>query len=124
MKKEWKIRYYKNDEGECPIKDFMKTLSENDKDKINAWIQHLKREGINIRRPQGDYLRDGIHELRVKLTRGQTRTLYFFCYEDYIILTHTIYKRTDEVSASEINRAMIYKEKFLQKYNKENIKDL
>jgi phage-related protein len=84
----------------------------------------LKEQGINSTRPQSDYLRDGIHELRIKLSRGDTRTLYFFCYETNIILTHAFYKRTDSVPDSEINRALIYKEKVFQKYNKETIKEL
>ena len=122
--KEWKIKYYKNDEGECPIEDFIKTLSEKDNKKLKARLDLLKEQGIELKRPHSDYLRDGIHELRVKLSRGQTRTLYFFCFENYIVLTHSFYKRTDEVPVGEINRALIYKNEISTKYNKENIEEL
>ena len=122
--KEWKVRYYKNDEGECPVADFIETLSEKDKKKIDAWVEHLEQKGINLRRPQGDYLRDGIHELRIKLSRGQSRTLYFFCFENYIVLTHVFYKGTDEVPESEINKALIYKFDILTRFDINNIEEL
>jgi len=124
MKKDWKVRFYRNDEGECPIEDFLETLSEKDREKIQVWIDVLKDKGINLHRPQSDYLRDGIHELRIKLSKGGTRTLYFFCFETTIILTHAFYKRTDEVPVDEINRALIYKQDILTKYSKETIGEL
>ncbi|MCL2039178.1 MAG: type II toxin-antitoxin system RelE/ParE family toxin [Bacteroidetes bacterium] len=124
MEKDWKVKFYKNDEGECPIEDFLNSLSVKDKKKVTVWIKHLREQGINSKRPQSDYLRDGIYELRVKLSRGNTRTLYFFCFETTIILTHAFYKRTNEVPDVEINRALIYKQDILSKYNKETIGEL
>ena len=124
MLKKWKIKYYKNDVGECPIDDFIDALSEKDKDKINAWIRHLGQKGAEVRRPQADYLRDGIHELRIKLSGKETRTLYFFCFEEYIILTHTFVKNTNKVPDAQINRALIYKQDFLKRFDINNIEEL
>ena len=124
MKKEWKVIFYKDDKGECPVEEFLNTLSEKDERKVKFFVEFLEEEGINLRRPQSDYLRDGIHELRIKLSRGGTRTLYFFCFENYIILTHTFYKRTDEVPVNEINRALKCKQDILTRYNKDTIEDL
>ena len=124
MQKEWKIKYYKNDEGECPIEDFIKTLSEKEQEKIKVYLEYLKQEGINIRRPQADYLRDGIYELRIKLKEKNLRTLYFFCFENYIVLTHAFFKKTKRVPTNEINRALIYKQDFLNKYNINNIEEI
>ena len=117
MKKEWKIVFYENDEGECPVDDFINTLSEKDKKKMNLWLEYLKEVGVEMKRPQADYLRDGIHELRIKLSRGQTRTLYFLCFENNIVLTHSFYKRTEKVPLDEINKALMCKQDFLTKYN-------
>jgi phage-related protein len=122
--REWKIRYYKNDEGECPIEDFMETLLEKDRVKLKARLDLLKEQGIELKRPHTDYLRDGIHELRVKLSQGQTRALYFFCYKDYIVLTHSFYKREQVVRDIEINRSLLYKHEILQKYDETNIEEL
>jgi phage-related protein len=122
--REWKIRYYRNDEGECPIEEFMETLLEKDRVKLKARLDMLTEQGIELKRPHADYLRDGIHELRVKLSQGQTRTLYFFCYKDYIVLTHAFYKRERAVPDIEIYRSLLYKHEILQKYNETNIEEL
>jgi phage-related protein len=124
MKKEWKIKYYRNDEGECPMQDFLNSLKEKDKKKIQSFINYLKQQGIELKRPHSDYLRDGIHELRIQISTGQTRSLYFFCFETNIVFTHGFTKRTKEVPESEINRALIYKEKVLKRYNETNIGEL
>jgi len=124
MDKEWKIIFYENENGECPMDDFMNLLSDVDKEKIVKWIKYLKNVGAELRRPQGDYLREGIYELRVRLqSYKQTRTLYFFCFENYIVLTHSFAKTTEEVPQKEINKALKFKENFLQKYNKNNIEE-
>jgi len=122
MEKEWKIIFYRDDTGISEFEEFVKTLSDKDKDKVEAIVELLKEKGIGLHRPYSDILKDGIHELRIKLSRGDTRTLYFFIFETYIILTHTFYKRTNEVPDSEINKALKYKQDFLSKYNKDNIK--
>jgi len=77
MKKEWKVIFYKDDKGECPVEEFLNTLSEKDERKVKFFVEFLEEEGINLRRPQSDYLRDGIHELRIKLSRGGTRHYIF-----------------------------------------------
>ena len=79
--------------------------------------------GNNLPRPFADYLKEGIYELRVKLSGDETRTLYFFCFEEYIILTHCFLKKTDRIPKTEIKRALKYKDDFLRRYDKNTIKD-
>jgi phage-related protein len=117
MNREWKVIMYETVEGECPVKDFILSRNDDNRDKILAYIDYLADVGIDLHRPQADYLRDGIHELRIKLSGDETRTLYFFCFENYIILTHTFVKRTQEVPNAEIEKALRYKIDFIQRYN-------
>ena len=56
-------------------------------------------------RPYADILEEGIHELRIKLTGTQTRILYFFCYQNIIVLTNVFEKHTDKVPKAEIKLA-------------------
>ncbi|WP_460057642.1 type II toxin-antitoxin system RelE/ParE family toxin [Spirochaeta dissipatitropha] len=56
--------------------------------KIMSWISILEENGPILPRPYADLLRNEIHELRVKLSGSQVRILYFFCFEDFIVLTH------------------------------------
>ncbi|MCL2039321.1 MAG: type II toxin-antitoxin system RelE/ParE family toxin [Bacteroidetes bacterium] len=120
--KEWNIKLYKDKNGKCPIKDFMKTLSKDEKEWMTICIELLKNEGFKLRRPQCDYLGDDIYELRIKLSGDNTRTLYFFCYENYIVLTHTFIKKTEKVPENEIKKAIKYKNDFLNRYKIDNIK--
>jgi len=124
MDKDWTVKFYSSADGLCPINEFLETLSEKDRKKVDASITYLDLQGANLRRPRSDYLTNGIHELRIKLSRGETRTLYFFCFETYIVLTHAFYKRTDAVPVSEINKALEYKNDILNRYNKDNIQEL
>lgn len=123
MKKKWKVIYYKNSDGTIPVKEFIDKRSIENKQKILSIIDYLQELGVNLPRPYADYLRDGIYELRVKLSGDQTRTLYFFCYETCIVLTHTFTKNSKKVPDAEIRKAIKYKEEFLKKYSKINIKD-
>ena len=124
MKKNWKVLYYKTTKGDSLVEDYINSRSVNNRLKFATIIEYLEEVGINIERPLADYLKDGIYELRVKLSGDETRTLYFFCFETYIILTHTFIKRTDKVPESEIKKAKKYKEDFLNRYNIINIKDI
>ena len=124
MEKKWNVIYYKTKKGESPVEEFINSRSINNQLKIASIIDYLEEKGITLTRPYVDYLRDEIYELRIKLSGEETRTLYFFCYETYIVLTHSFVKTTQIVPESEINKALKYKFDFLNRYNKLNIKEL
>jgi len=122
--KEWIIKFYKTETGKCPVDDFLQTLSKEDFEKMQRTITHLKVFGPKAHRPQCAKLRDDIYELRVRLPYHQTRTLYFFSFENYIVLTHIFIKKTDKVPDGEIEKAVKYKKDFLQRYNVKNIDEV
>jgi phage-related protein len=122
--KEWTIKLYKTADGKCPIADFMKTLTQDEKMEITNRIEHLRTHGHNIRRPRAAYLRDKIYELRMSLTTNETRVLYFFFNDNNeIVLTHAFYKKTQKVPESEINKAIKYKNDFIQRFLNKNINE-
>jgi len=47
-------------------------------DKVYLRLERLREMGHEMRRPEADFLRDGIHELRVSLRGVHHRILYFF----------------------------------------------
>lgn len=122
--KKWDVIYYKDLKGKSFVEDFIQSRSVNNQVKITSILEYLEEKGVNLPRPYADYLREGIYELRVKLSGDETRTLYFFCYENYIVLTHSFLKTTQEVPESEIKRALNIKADFLSRYNKNNIGEL
>ncbi|MDP2157821.1 MAG: type II toxin-antitoxin system RelE/ParE family toxin [Nitrospirota bacterium] len=123
MKFKWQVLYYETVEGESPVEKFIDSRKERDQAKIFSWISLLEEQGPNLPRPYADLLTDGIHELRVKLSGDQVRILYFFCYKDYIILTHTFRKQTNAVPQGEIKKAQTYRTDFLSRFSEKKIKE-
>ncbi len=120
----WKIIYYENDKKESEVYQYIEQLKENEQAKLFSWLKVLEEKGPNLPRPYADLLEDGIHELRIKITGTQIRILYFFCYKDYIVLTHAFQKSTDKIPKKEINKAKKYKEDFLNRYTIKDLEEL
>lgn len=123
MKSKWQILYYETVEGESPVEKFIDSRKDRDQAKILSWISLLEEQGPNLPRPYADLLTNGIHELRVKLSGDQVRIFYFFCYKDYIILTHAFRKQTISVPHGEIKKAQAYRADFLSRYSEKKIKE-
>jgi phage-related protein len=119
MKGQWKVIYYETDSGLCYIEDFINSKNETNRAKIFNWLEQLEIHGPTLPRPYADLLEDGIHELRIKLSGDQIRFLYFFCYHEYIVLTHAFRKNSERVSKSEILKAKMYRDDFIER-NSEN----
>lgn len=66
-------------------------------------IERLRELGHELRRPEADYLRDGIYELRIRYRHENYRILYFF-HGRRAVLSHGI-KKKGEVPAEEIGLA-------------------
>lgn len=67
--------------------------------------------GHELRRPEADYLRDGIYELRVRFRHTNHRMLYFFFGQQVVVLTHGLVKER-EVPPGEIDRAVVRRKRF------------
>jgi len=119
MKNKWTVLYYENS---CPVQEFIDSRSIANQAKLLSMISYLELHGPDVPRPCADILQDGIHELRTKLSGEQIRTLYFFCYKEYIVLTHSFIKRTEVVPVKEIKRAQSSREDFLKRYNDIDLK--
>jgi len=115
MKTRWKVLLYETQDGKCPVKRYLNSISLRNKAKVLSLIEYLEEMGPELPRPYADLLSDGIHELRVRLSGNQVRILYFFCCRDYIVLTHSFIKREDTVPKKEIEKAIISREDFLRR---------
>jgi putative component of toxin-antitoxin plasmid stabilization module len=67
--------------------------------------------GHELRRPEADFLRDGIYELRVSLGGVHHRILYFFHGAIAAVVSHGLAKEK-VVPPKEINRAVECKKRF------------
>jgi len=106
--------FYRDERGQAPVVEWLRELRRKDKKayaKCNARIQVLAQLGRELRRPMADYLRDGIHELRIRHGHVNYRILYFFHGQAVAILAHGLTK-DDEVPNADIERAIQRKEAF------------
>jgi len=123
MINKWKIIFYESDDGQSEVENFINSRSQSNRAKIYALLSFLEEKGPTLPRPYADFLQDGIHELRLKLSGNQVRILYFFCYKDFIILTNSFIKNTNKVPISEIKKAKKYKEIFLKRFNEKKLNE-
>ena len=120
----WHVLYYEKVDGSCPVQEFIDARKDRDQAKIFSWLSLLEEHGPNLPRPYADILTDGIHELRVKLAGDQVRVLYFFCYKEFIVLSHAFIKHTDSVPQVEIRKAQKYRTDFLTRFDEKKIKEV
>jgi phage-related protein len=120
-KKEWHVIYYSDSDNKCEVKDFIKSLDLEERKKVLAWIEQLQIQGPNLPRPYADFLKDGIHELRIQTSGEKNRILYFFCYVNFIVLTHQFIKTTKEVPEKEIKKSIKLMKDFLERFDEKTI---
>jgi len=116
-------RLLRTEDAQCPIQDFIDARKMRDQAKLLNWISLLEEQGPQLPRPYADLLEDGIHELRVKLSGDQVRALYFFCYREFIILTHAFIKNTGRVPENQIRQAQQMREDFLNRFDEQRLKE-
>jgi phage-related protein len=102
----FRVVLFREDDGSAPLLDWLDSLSERARDKCTERIERLRELGHLLRRPEADYLRDGIYELRVKDQRVNYRILYFFHGREAVVLSHGVVKQAAIVSPREIERAI------------------
>lgn len=102
------VLFFKDASGEAPVLAWLRRLNRTDRRgcaKCGARIHRLTALGHELRRPEADSLRDGIHELRVRSGRVNYRILYFFHGRDTAVLLHAV-KKEDRVDVRDMNRAL------------------
>jgi phage-related protein len=110
------IVFYKEADGEVPVLDWLRTLRRRDRRAYAACIARIQRLAVlghELRRPEADYLRDGIYELRIRRGRVQYRLLYCFHGQRLAVLVHALTKE-GQVPPADIERAIRRKDAFAQ----------
>jgi len=92
------VYYFIDEDGRKPVKEFIDSLIEKEQAKVYAYIDELKNQGNNLRRPMADYLRDGIYELRPR----DNRIFYFFYLRDRAVLIHAIKKHVKKIPENDL----------------------
>lgn len=106
-----KVILYCEEDGSCPVLDWLQELPEKAQDKCFLRLERLRELGHALRRPEADFLRDGIYELRASLQGVNYRILYFFHGSIAAVVSHGIVKER-AVPPKEIDRAIERKKLF------------
>jgi hypothetical protein len=64
---ETRVVLYREDDGTVPLLEWLDVLPARAKAKCLVRIERLRELGHDLRRPEADYLRDDIYELRIGL---------------------------------------------------------
>lgn len=109
-----KILFYQAEPGKAPVVDWLKELRRTNRlayAKCVARLRRLAALGHELRRPEADLLREGIHELRTKKGRVHYRILYFFHGQNIAVLDHALTKE-GQIPDADLERALRRKEVF------------
>lgn len=109
-----KVVYYQEEDGKSPITDWLDRLFLKDRElyiKLKRKITLLGTFGHELRRPDADYLCEGIYELRLRYKNVHYRMLYFFFGSHVAVLTSG-FTKTSKIPQVEIDKALIRKLNF------------
>lgn len=113
---------FAKENNRAELLEWLDKIPEKAQDKCIVKIERLGQLGHELRRPEGDFLRDGIYELRASLKRVQYRILYFF-HLKIGVLSHGIIKTGNKVPAKEIDRAIENKTTFSESPEKHTYRE-
>ena len=106
------VVFFADDEGASPLMEWLDRQQRKVQDKCLAKIERLQNLGYELRRPEADYLQDGIYELRARHGSVNYRMLYFF-HDRIAVVSHGLTKE-DIVPAREIDLAVTHNAQFAQ----------
>ena len=95
-----------------PLLGWLDGLIEKARAKCLVRIERLAELGHELRRPEADYLRDEIYELRARHAGINYRILYFFHGSEAVVVSHGITKQRAELPPREIDLAIHRKQTF------------
>jgi phage-related protein len=103
---------FRETDGSVPMLDWLEKLPDKVRDKCTARLLRLAELGHELRRPEADFLRNGIYELRVGFRGTNYRMLYFFHGDVAAVVSHGLVKER-QVPPAEIDRAIQNMKRFL-----------
>ena len=116
----YRIDFYKDENGESEIKNFIDSLREKSSSSKDARIQYeqifyqvrlLIEHGTNLPANITKYIDDDIWELRP----GHNRILYFCWLDNMFVLLHHFRKTTEKTPKREIERAKAERDDYIRR---------
>ena len=92
-------------DNSVPLLEWLDGLPQKVQAKCTERIDRLGELGHELRRPEADFLRDGIYELRASHQGVHYRMLYFFAGKAVVVVSHGLMKER-KVPPREIGLAL------------------
>jgi len=96
---------YQDMDGAAPLLDWLSEQTDRVRAKCRSKLERLRQFGNELRRPDCDYLRNGIYELRARDGNVHYRILYGFVGQHIVLLSHGCTKER-AIPNREIERAV------------------
>ena len=112
---EFQIEYYVNNNGSCPVEEFMNSVDSKMRAKLLRLQLLLEQNGNLLTEPYSKYLEEGIFELRAQHGSDIARVLYFFVIGKKIIITNGFTKKTRKTPKKELKLSKKYKQDYIRK---------
>jgi len=109
-----KLIFFQEADGTAPAIEWLKQLQKENARafaKCRVRLARLAAMGHELRRPEADYLRDEIYELRSRMGTVNYRILYFFHGRNVAIVSHG-FTKADEIPSREVDLAIARKTAF------------
>lgn len=119
MEDNFKIIYYKKENGKSPFLDFLFDQDENMRLYILSNIDILKLRGNRACLPLSKKIDKHIYELRILHNGVYSRVLYFFFINKTIVITNGFIKKRNKTPRKEIDKANEYRNDWLRRYKHE-----
>ena len=102
----WKIEYYKKENGEIPVLDYLTSLPSKLKAKAFMEIELLEKYGIDLKEPYTKAIEGkkykGIFELRIKFSNNISRIFYFCATNNAFVLLNGYTKKSNKTDKKEL----------------------
>lgn len=112
----FEVEFYEKANGDIPVENFLNSLDIKMRNKILMILNVLQEKGNQLREPYSKHLEDGIFEVRGKIGNDISRVLYFFYYNEKIILTNGFIKKTQKTPKKEIDLAKKYRKEYIERF--------
>lgn len=84
----WQVDFYEDENGEWPVREFLRGLTDAEKKRFRARVEMLEQKGTWIGRPVVDFLEDNLYELRFEKSPHNPRILFCALVGRRLILLH------------------------------------
>jgi phage-related protein len=107
---EWQVEYYKKENGDIPVLDYLLSLVTKMRAKAFSEIELLEKYGYELTEPYVKTIKGakykGLFELRIKFASDISRIFYFMFRQKTFVLLHGFTKKTQKTPPRELERAL------------------